>query len=182
MKKIFNIILVLGSGVVLTGCSSNVLGGDSLKVNVDAPNNIEVKTYVDYEDDYIYVYVKNNTSSNIDSFDVEGVFYDKKVKTVDLVVEVSDNNHYDDLYNNQVATSYEFKHERLYVTVKNNSGNDLRMVEVAVIFKKDGKVLDYDRMVNMLNSGEETERGFSIPDDWTEKDGLELIVIKAKGR
>ena len=105
-----------------------------------------------------------------------------KVKTVDLVVELSDNNHYDDLYNNQVATSYEFKHERLYVTVKNNSGNDLRMVEVAVIFKKDGKVLDYDRMVNMLNSGEETERGFSIPDDWTEKDGLELIVIKAKGR
>lgn len=76
MKKIFNLIGIFTISILfLTGCASK---DDSSKYNIDinADENIEVKTYVDFEKDYLILYLTNNNSYNIGCFDVEAIFYD----------------------------------------------------------------------------------------------------------
>lgn len=78
MKKTFNLLgIVFVSVLCLTGCKG---GDDSSKynINIDADKNIEVKTYVDYEKEDLIVYLTNNNSYNIASFDIEAIFYDEE--------------------------------------------------------------------------------------------------------
>jgi len=79
MKKKLLLSLLCGSIFLglATGCG--VASDDDSKkynINIDADEKIEVKTYVDYEKDYLIVYLKNNNSYNIGSFDVSAIFYD----------------------------------------------------------------------------------------------------------
>lgn len=79
MKKVFSFLSLLFVGVIcLTGCVFDG-GDDSSKysINVDADENIEVKTYVDYDKDYLIVYLTNNNDFNIGSIEVEAIYYDK---------------------------------------------------------------------------------------------------------
>lgn len=76
MKKAFKLFcLFCVSTLFLVGCQK---GDDSSKYNisVNADENIEVKTYVDYEKDYLIVYLTNNNSYNIGSFDISATYYD----------------------------------------------------------------------------------------------------------
>ena len=76
-KKLF--LSLLCGGLVLgltTGCGTST--GDSKKydINVNASENIDVKTYVDHDKDYLIVYLTNNNDYNIGSIDVDAKFYD----------------------------------------------------------------------------------------------------------
>lgn len=46
-------------------------------INISADENIDVKTYIDYEKDYLIVYLTNNNTYNIGSFEVEAIYYDE---------------------------------------------------------------------------------------------------------
>lgn len=95
-KFIFLSLFILGI-LYLTACSgldeeaqkhdNNVSDNeninDNYSINVNADENIEVQTYVDFEKDYLIVYLTNNNSYNIASFDVEAVYYDKNNKKID---------------------------------------------------------------------------------------------------
>ena len=77
MKKKF--LSLLCGGLVLglaTGCGT--LSDDSKKydININADENIDVKTYVDYDKDYLIVYLTNNNDYNIGNLDVDAKFYD----------------------------------------------------------------------------------------------------------
>lgn len=78
MKKIFGFLGVLLVGVLcLTGCS---LGGDDsskLNVNVNAPDGMEMKTYVSYEKEYLIVKINNGSSKDIGAYEVKAVYYDE---------------------------------------------------------------------------------------------------------
>jgi len=77
MKKILNFIGIFTISILcLTGCTSK---DDASKYNIDvnADENIEVKTYVDFEKDYLILYLTNNNSYNISCFDVAAIFYDE---------------------------------------------------------------------------------------------------------
>ena len=77
MKKIFVFLSILFVGVLcLTGCAVGD-GSSKYNINVNADENIEVKTYVDFEKDYLILYLTNNNSYNIGCFDVQAIFYDK---------------------------------------------------------------------------------------------------------
>ena len=79
MKKAFSLLgILLVEVVCLTGCIFGS-GDDSSKynINIDADENIEVKTYVDYEKDYLIVYLTNNNTFNIGNISVEAVYYDE---------------------------------------------------------------------------------------------------------
>lgn len=78
MKKVFSFLGILLVGVLcLTGCS---LGGDDsskFDVNVNAPEGMEMKTYVSYEKDYLIIKVKNGGSEDIGAYEVKAVYYDE---------------------------------------------------------------------------------------------------------
>ena len=79
MKKKLLLGLLCG-GLVLglaTGCGTSSTD-DSKKydINVNASENIDVKTYVDHDKDYLIVYLTNNNDYNIGSLDVDAKFYD----------------------------------------------------------------------------------------------------------
>lgn len=83
MKKIYGFLGILLVGFLcLTGCSLGRDDSSKYNINIDADENIEVKTYVDYEKDYLIVYLTNNNSYNIGSFDIEAIFYDKNGNNV----------------------------------------------------------------------------------------------------
>lgn len=78
MKKKLLLSLLCG-GLVLglaTGCGKTSDDSKKYNINVDVDENIEVKTYVDYDKDYLIVYMINNNDYNIGSMDVEAKFYD----------------------------------------------------------------------------------------------------------
>lgn len=67
----------------LTGCS---LGGDDsskFDVNVNAPEGMEMKTYVSYEKDYLIIKVKNGGSEDIGAYEVKAVYYDENGNKLD---------------------------------------------------------------------------------------------------
>lgn len=78
MKKVISFLGLLLVGVLcLTGCS---LGGDDsskFDVNVNAPEGMEMKTYVSYEKDYLIIKVKNGGSEDIGAYEVKAVYYDE---------------------------------------------------------------------------------------------------------
>ena len=77
MKKMF--LSLLCGGLVLglaTGCGTSSDDSKKYDINISADENIEVKTYVDYDKDYLIVYLTNNNDYNIGSLDVDAKFYD----------------------------------------------------------------------------------------------------------
>lgn len=84
MKKVFSFLGILLVGVLcLTGCS---LGGDDsskFDVNVNAPDGMEMKTYVSYEKDYLIIKVKNGGSEDIGAYEVKAVYYDENGNKLD---------------------------------------------------------------------------------------------------
>jgi len=84
MKKVFSFLGILLVGVLcLTGCS---LGGDDsskFDVNVNAPEGMEMKTYVSYEKDYLIIKVKNGGSEDIGAYEVKAVYYDENGNKLD---------------------------------------------------------------------------------------------------
>lgn len=78
MKKIFVFLGVLLAGFLcLTGCS---LGGDAsskFNVNVNAPEGIEMKTYVSYENEYLIIKIENGGTEDIGAYRVKAVYYDE---------------------------------------------------------------------------------------------------------
>jgi len=75
-KKFLSLLcgsLILG---LATGCGTSSDEAKKYDINVNADENIVVKTYVDYEKDYLIVQLTNNNSYNIGCFDVEAIFYD----------------------------------------------------------------------------------------------------------
>ena len=77
MKKKIGLSLLVLLGVVgLTGCGTTSDDSKKYDINVNASENIEVKTYVDHDKDYLIVYLTNNNDYNIGSLDVDAKFYD----------------------------------------------------------------------------------------------------------
>ena len=77
MKKMF--LSLLCGGLVLglaTGCGTSSDDSKKYDINISADENIEVKTYVDYDKDYLIVYLTNNNDYNIGNLDVDANFYD----------------------------------------------------------------------------------------------------------
>lgn len=85
MKKISGLLSVLFISVIcLVGCSFG--GGDAsskYNININADENIEVKTYVDQNKDYLIVYLTNNNEYNIGSYDVKVIYYDNNGNKID---------------------------------------------------------------------------------------------------
>lgn len=88
MKKYILSLLILISVMCLTGCNSSTNAKDdttnekkentsNYNININADKNIEIKTYVDYEKEYLIVYMKNNNSYNIGYFETKAIYYDK---------------------------------------------------------------------------------------------------------
>lgn len=76
MKKLLVILGVfLISFLCLTGCG----GKEEQKytLNLDADENIEVETYIDYEEDDLIIYMTNNNDYNIGNYEVEATYYDQ---------------------------------------------------------------------------------------------------------
>lgn len=77
MKKMF--LSLLCGGLVLglaTGCGTSSDDSKKYDINISASENIDVKTYVDYDKDYLIVYLTNNNNYNIGNLDVDAKFYD----------------------------------------------------------------------------------------------------------
>lgn len=77
MKKLF--LSLLCGGLVLglaTGCGTSSDDSKKYDINISADENIEVKTYVDYDKDYLIVYLTNNNDYNIANLEVDAKFYD----------------------------------------------------------------------------------------------------------
>lgn len=78
MKKVF--LSLLCGGLVLglaTGCGISSDDSKKYDINVNASENIDVKTYVNYDKDYLIVYLTNNNDYNIGNLDIDAKFYDK---------------------------------------------------------------------------------------------------------
>lgn len=78
MKKVF--LSLLCGGLVLgltTGCVTSSDNSKKYDINVNTSKNIDVKTYIDYDKDYLIVYLTNNNDYNIGNLDVDAKFYDK---------------------------------------------------------------------------------------------------------
>ena len=114
-KKLF--LGLLCGGLVLgfaTGCGTSTDDSKKYGINVNASENIDVKTYVDHDKDYLIVYLTNNNDYNIGSLDVEAKFYDANGNNIGddsntLLDFVSDGQYvftidlpHDDDYNNYV--------------------------------------------------------------------------------
>lgn len=84
MKKVFSFLVVLIVGVLcLTGCS---LGGDDsskFNVNVNAPEGMEIKTYVSYEKEYLIIKIENGGTEDIGAYEVKAVYYDENGNKLD---------------------------------------------------------------------------------------------------
>lgn len=77
MKKMFLSLLCVGLVLGLaTGCGTSSDDSKKYDINISADENIEVKTYVDYDKDYLIVYLTNNNDYNIGNLDVDAKFYD----------------------------------------------------------------------------------------------------------
>lgn len=78
MKKVFSFLGILLFGILcLTGCS---LGGDDsskFDINVEAPEGIEMKTYVSYEKEYLIIKINNGSSKDIGDYEIKAVYYDE---------------------------------------------------------------------------------------------------------
>lgn len=84
MKKKILLGLICG-GLVMgftTGCGISSDDSKKYDINVDASENIDVKTYVDYDKDYLIVYLTNNNDYNIGSLNVDAKFYDKNGNSI----------------------------------------------------------------------------------------------------
>lgn len=78
MKKKLLLSLLCGFFILgLTGCGSTTDDSTKYDINIDSSENIEVKTYVDYEKENLIIYLTNNNDYNIGSFDVYAKFYDE---------------------------------------------------------------------------------------------------------
>lgn len=78
MKKVFSFLGILLVGVLcLTGCSFG--GDDSTKfdINVEAPEGMEMKTYVSYEKEYLIIKINNGSCKDIGAYEVKAVYYDE---------------------------------------------------------------------------------------------------------
>lgn len=83
MKKMF--LSLLCGGLVLglaTGCGTSSDDSKKYDINISASENIDVKTYVDYDKDYLIVYLTNNNNYNIGNLDVDAKFYDANGNSV----------------------------------------------------------------------------------------------------
>mgnify|MGYP002645703484 CR=1 FL=1 len=84
MKKVFSFLGILLVGMLcLTGCS---FGGDDsskLNVNINAPEGMEMKTYVSYEDEYLIIKIKNGGNEDIGAYEVKAVYYDENGNQLD---------------------------------------------------------------------------------------------------
>lgn len=81
-NKIYLSLLVLFGVVSFTGCGTSLDNSTQYDINVKASENIDVKTYVDYDKDYLIVSMTNNNDYNIGNIDMEAVFYDSKGNNV----------------------------------------------------------------------------------------------------
>lgn len=78
VKKIFLNLLCFGLVLgFITGCDKSSDDSKKYDINISADKNIEVKTYIDYDKDYLIVYLTNNNDYNIGSFDINANFYDE---------------------------------------------------------------------------------------------------------
>lgn len=115
MKKLF--LSLLCSVVILglaTGCGISSDDSKKYNVNINADEKIDVKTYVDYDKNYLIVYLTNNNDYNIGSLDAEAKYYDKNGNSIsvesDMILDfVSGGNYvftmdlpHDDEYNNYI--------------------------------------------------------------------------------
>ncbi len=78
MKKVF--LSLLFGGLILglfTGCGTSLDDSIKYNINVNSSENIDVKTYVNYDEDYLIVYLTNNNDYNIGNLEVDAKFYDK---------------------------------------------------------------------------------------------------------
>lgn len=82
MKKLFLSLLCGGVVLGLTGCGTSSDDSKKYDINVNVDENIAVETYVDYDKDYLIVYMTNNNDYNIGSIDMEATFYDAKGNNV----------------------------------------------------------------------------------------------------
>lgn len=82
MKRVFSYLLILIGVVCLTGCGTT---NDSKKYNIDVKSdeNINVSTYVSYDESYLIINLTNNNSYDIGSFDVVATYYDIEGNKVD---------------------------------------------------------------------------------------------------
>lgn len=114
-KKLFLSLICLGLILgLVTGCRTSMDDSKKYDINVNAPENIDVKTYVNYDKDYLIVYLTNNNNYNIKNLDVNTKFYDKNGNDIGddsnaLLDFVSGGNYvftidlpHDDDYNNYV--------------------------------------------------------------------------------
>lgn len=83
MKKMFLSLLCCGLVLGLaTGCGTSSDDSKKYDINISADENIDVKTYVDYDKDYLIVYLTNNNDYNIGNLDVDAKFYDANGNSV----------------------------------------------------------------------------------------------------
>ncbi len=84
MKKKILLGLICGCLVLglTTGCGISSDDSKKYDINVNASENIDVKTYVDYDKDYLIIYLTNNNDYNIGSLDVDAKFYDKNGNSI----------------------------------------------------------------------------------------------------
>ncbi len=83
MKKVF--LSLLCSGLILgltAGCGAVTDDSKKHNINVNTSENIDVKTYVDHNKDYLIVYLTNNNDYNIGNIDVDAKFYDKNKNNI----------------------------------------------------------------------------------------------------
>lgn len=85
MKKLF--LGLLCSVVILglaTGCGISSDDSKKYNININADEKIDVKTYVDYDKNYLIVYLTNNNDYNIGSLDAEAKYYDKNGNSISV--------------------------------------------------------------------------------------------------
>lgn len=81
-KKFLNLLCVCFVLGLATGCGTSSDDSKKYDINISADENIDVKTYVDYDKDYLIVYLTNNNDYNIGSLDVDAKFYDENGNNV----------------------------------------------------------------------------------------------------
>lgn len=83
MKKFLKYLLVLVGVVCLTGCGVGSNNSVKYDVEVDADENIEVKTYIANSNEGLIVVLTNEFDYDIGSFDLEVVYYDESGNKID---------------------------------------------------------------------------------------------------
>lgn len=79
-KRVLMVIPVLLIGIIfITGCSLGGTKDDSKKynININSEENIKANAYINYDKSELILYMTNNYSYNIGSYEVELIYYDK---------------------------------------------------------------------------------------------------------